>query len=122
MLRTNSWEEFKNSLIKNNRYHANTFNTKLFEQYCWAAPKIYAAGTKFYRGRISNKEGYSIEKMGCPPFKNSKAGRVNAEGVECLYLANNIETTINGIPHFGFWAIRHSQNLLQPLLAPRSNH
>ena len=97
LLRTNSWEDFKNSLIRDNRYHTNIFNTKLFEQYCWAALKKYHAGTKFYRGRISNKDGYSIEEMGCPPFKNSKAGRVNAEGVECLYLANNIETTINEV-------------------------
>ena len=58
LLRTNSWEDFKNSLIRDNRYHTNIFNTKLFEQYCWAALKKYHAGTKFYRGRISNKDGY----------------------------------------------------------------
>lgn len=97
LLKTYSWDDFKTSLIKNNRYHTNIFNKKLFEQYCWAAPKFYSAGTKFYRGRISDKNGYSLEDMGCPPLKNSKAGRVNAEGVECLYLANNIETTINEV-------------------------
>lgn len=97
ILRTNSWEEFKNSLIKSNRYHTSTFNTNLFEQYCWAAPKIYTAGTKFYRGRISNVDGFPIDEMGCPPFKSSKPGRVNAEGIECLYLASNLETTVNEV-------------------------
>lgn len=92
-----SWDDFCESLKKRNRFHTSIFNTKLFSQYCWAVQKKYKTGTKFFRARISSKNGFDIKNMGCPPFEFSKAGRVNAEGVECLYLSNNLQTTINEI-------------------------
>lgn len=84
-----SWDEFCESLKKRNRFHTSIFNRELFSQYCWAVQKKYKAGTKFYRARISSKTGFDIKFMGCPPFEFSKAGRVNAEGVECLYLSDS---------------------------------
>lgn len=97
LLKTYSWENFTENLIKNNRYHTNHFNEKILELFCPKIVKQYKKGSKFYRGRISSKEGYHLNNMGAPDFKNSRDGRVNACGVECLYLASEVKTTISEV-------------------------
>ena len=97
LLKTHSWDEFKNHLITCNRYHTSHFNTDIFKHFCWVISKKYKAGTKLYRGRISNSLGYSIAEMGHPKPEYSKAGRANAAGVKCLYLASDVETVIREV-------------------------
>ena len=49
-----------------------------------------------YRGRISlNKKKFLSKEMGAPP--SPKNGRVNPEGIRCLYVAEEVETTIHEI-------------------------
>lgn len=97
LLKTHSWDDFKDHLIICNRYHTSHFNTDIFKHFCWVISKKYKAGTKLYRGRISNSLGYPIAEMGHPKPEHSKAGRANAAGVKCLYLASDIETVIREV-------------------------
>lgn len=97
LLLTDSWNSFKDNLIRSNRYHSNSFNTNLFEKYCWKIRKIYKKGHLFFRARISSKDGFSTSKMGVPPIDKSKSGRVNAEGIECLYLASDLSTAVSEV-------------------------
>lgn len=90
-------QDFKENITKYNRFHTNYFNTHLFENFCHAMIKKYNKGTILYRGHISEEKGFPIEEMGCPKAIYSKDGRANAAGVECLYLANSIQTTINEV-------------------------
>ena len=97
LLKIYTWAEFTNSLIKSNRYHTNHFNEEILKLFCSIIKKHYKTGQRFYRGRVSKKEGIPKDEMGAPKFEYSRDGRANASGVECLYLASEIDTTINEV-------------------------
>lgn len=97
LLRTNSWENFVNALTKQNRFHTNHINLNILERFCSYIRKPYKKGTVFYRGRISSVQGLSTDSMGAPPPDKASAGRANAPGVSCLYLANDVNTTIHEV-------------------------
>lgn len=97
LLRTNSWEKFVTSLKKQNRFHTNLINLEILERFCSYIRKPYKKGTIFYRGRISSQTGFCAAEMGAPPHEKASAGRANALGVSCLYIANDIDTTIHEV-------------------------
>lgn len=97
LLRTNSWEAFVSALKKQNRYHTNHINLNIMERFCSYIRKPYKKGTIFYRGRISSSEGLCTDDMGAPTYENASAGRANAAGISCLYLANDVDTTIHEV-------------------------
>lgn len=79
-------EKFCNNLIK----YSKLFKTHNFDD-----------GMSFYRARINdfddahNQSNYfSLEQMGAPPAKHAKNGRLNPQGISCLYLADDINTSI----------------------------
>lgn len=97
ILKTYQWEEFKYTITNVNRFHSNQINTevlsKLFSNMC----SEYKKGTILYRARISDENGYKSKEMGTPPLRLISAGRANSEGISCLYLADNVDTTIHEI-------------------------
>ncbi|URZ14158.1 RES family NAD+ phosphorylase [Clostridium felsineum] len=97
ILKTHQWESFKYSITNINRFHSDHINTevlgKLFGNMC----SEYKTGTILYRARISDESGYKSKDMGAPPPRLISAGRANSEGISCLYLADNIDTTIHEI-------------------------
>lgn len=97
VLKTNCWENFVSELINVNRFHTNHINLELFDKICSYARKKYKKGTVFYRGRIASCEGYKLDEMSAPPPGKSSAGRANSQGIRCLYLANDVETTIHEV-------------------------
>lgn len=97
IVRTNKWENFVNDLKLENRFHTNHINTDVLEVFCSYIRKPYKRGTKFYRGRISPLSGYNTSLMDAPPSDLASAGRANAMGIRCLYLADDIETTIHEV-------------------------
>lgn len=97
LLKTYTWEDFTKNLIRNNRFHSSHLNLNILKQFCSSIQKTYKAGEKFYRGRLSPKDGLSAAEIGAPPFKLSKDGRANSAGIKCLYLASEIDTTINEV-------------------------
>jgi len=98
LVKTFNWDFFVDELKMKNRFHTNLINEKVLESYCSYLEKRYKKGKIFYRGRIAdNKKGFNIEEMNAPPFELAKAGRVNAEGIRHLYLANDEKTTIHEV-------------------------
>jgi len=96
LVNAKSWDDFVNELKTKNRFHTNSINEKVLKSYCSFLEKTYEKGQKFYRGRISeNSSGFTTSEMSAPPSKIAKAGRVNAEGISHLYMANDINTTIH---------------------------
>ena len=97
LLTTNSWERFVTSLKRQNRFHTNLINLEILERFCSYIRKPYKKGTTFYRGRITPHNGFCVSEMGAPPHEKASAGRANAPGVSCLYIANDVETTIHEV-------------------------
>lgn len=94
LFKNNTWDSFCDEIKNQNRYHPRTMNLEILEKYCSFIRKTYRAGTKFYRARISDGEGYPIDQMSAPPKGKSADGRANAKGITCMYVANDIETTL----------------------------
>ena len=102
ILKNYSWDDFCNNIKYNNRFFSNHINLKqlkvLFENMMIKAPKGMLT---LFRSRINDEshyyQGYPMEEMGTPPIGESNAGRTNSEGIQCLYLSNNEETTFHEI-------------------------
>jgi hypothetical protein len=97
ILRTNLWDDFVNDLKNKNRFHTKHINTEILEIFCSYRRKPYKRGDAFFRGRISSDKGYRTDEMGAPPLDKAAAGRANSLGVRCLYLANDLDTTIHEV-------------------------
>lgn len=90
-----SWEKFADEIKTTNRFHIqNTLNLEKLKELLNRYKKPINKGKKFYRARISNKEGYSKLEMLNPPADKAKAGRANPLGISYLYLADQIKTTL----------------------------
>jgi hypothetical protein len=98
LIGTSSWDDFINEIKTKNRFHTGIINEKMLLKYCSFLEKKYKNGDVFFRGRISkDKDGFSMKQMGPPPFEKASAGRLNAEGISHLYLANDRKTTIHEV-------------------------
>jgi len=92
-----SWEMFVDYIKTLNRFHTNILNLGVLSRICSYISKAYKKGSLFYRGRISTSDGFDCDSMGAPPYDKATVGRVNAEGIRCLYLADDVLTTIHEI-------------------------
>lgn len=97
LLRTNSWDDFVDSVKRRNRFHTRLIDLSILERYCSFIRKVYKKGSVFYRGRISSEDGFPPELMGAPPAEVATPGRANSAGISCLYLASDLDTTIHEI-------------------------
>lgn len=97
LLRSNSWDDFVEAVKKQNRFHTNHIELSILNRYCSFIRKVYKKGSIFYRGRISPENGFPAEEMDAPPSDKATAGRANSAGIRCLYLANDLDTTIHEI-------------------------
>lgn len=89
------WNDFVNEIKCKNRFHTNFINKEILQIFLEYTVKIYRAGSILYRARISKDDvGFSTDEMWGPPNNKASAGRANPEGISCLYLANNEETTL----------------------------
>lgn len=100
LTKESSWEKFTTSIKCINRFHSNHINLELLKAF-FESPvmqKIIAKGdTEFFRARISDESGLEKDEMGPPPIGLITAGRVNSQGIRCLYLSNDQITTIHEI-------------------------
>lgn len=102
ILKTNTWDDFCHHIKHVNRFHSQQVNFKQLKNLLDNMVVDIPAGTlRLFRSRICDEEsylkGYSIEKMGVPPVSLTTAGRTNSEGIQCLYLANDEETTFHEV-------------------------
>lgn len=92
---TRNWEDFTNEIKEINRFHIKNFNLENFSYFLSRISSKLKKNFTLYRGRIClNEEGYKLEDMGAPPKKLSKNGRLNPEGISCLYLAEDKDTVL----------------------------
>lgn len=90
-----SWEKFADEIKTTNRFHIqNTLDLEKLQELLNRYKKPINKGKKFYRARISNKEGFGKSDMLNPPIDKAKAGRANPTGISYLYLADQIKTTL----------------------------
>ena len=97
LLKNNNWDVFVDEIKTQNRYHSKQINFDILEKYCSFIRKTYKAGNVFYRARISERSGFPVNEMSAPPAGESTEGRANAKGITCLYLANDVETTLHEV-------------------------
>ena len=97
LLKNNDWDSFVTEIKTKNRYHSKLINFDILEKYCSFIRKTYKAGALFYRARISELNGYSVNEMSAPPAGKSSEGRANARGITCLYVANDVDTTLHEV-------------------------
>lgn len=97
LLKNNDWDSFVTEIKTKNRYHSKLINFDILEKYCSFIRKTYKEGDVFYRARISGRNGYPINEMSAPPAGKSSEGRANARGITCLYVANDVDTTLHEV-------------------------
>lgn len=97
ILKKFQWKDFIEEIKFKNRFHSDILNKEIFRIILERNVKSYKNGAKFYRARISNNKGFSKEEMGAPPPEKISGGRVNSQGIHCLYLADSEKTTIHEV-------------------------
>lgn len=92
------WESFVEDLKYNNRYHTNHLNLGNLKKLLVNATKVIKPEDyPLYRCRISNDEMLDVDKMSAPPKGKSTSGRLNANGIQMLYIATNKKTCIKEV-------------------------
>lgn len=97
ILKNKNWDAFTHDIKHVNRYHSDILNKEQLDAFLEPLTVDIDVGEKFCRARISSKEGFSPNEMGIPPVDKTRAGRINAEGIPCFYLANNADTSIKEV-------------------------
>ncbi len=89
------WQNLRKEIVSTNRFFIkNAFDLDSLEKYIIEKRKKYTAGTLFYRGRISDKDGFDCDHIGKPSAKKATSGRANPQGIPYLYLSYDLQTTL----------------------------
>lgn len=102
LLKNYTWEDFSYHIKHINRFHSQQVNFVQLEKLLENMMIDIRKGTlKLFRARICDEtnylSGYTTKKMGAPSVTLATAGRTNSEGIQCLYLADNTETTLHEV-------------------------
>ncbi len=90
-----TWENFVSEIKSINRFHIkNVFDFEKLEHLLKINSVKLPKGKIYYRGRISDKNGYLDHQMWNPPNHLAKSGRANPVGISYLYIANDLTTTL----------------------------
>ena len=88
------WDEFVEEIKTKNRFHTNIINKDILRKLLEVCYKEYEPGKEFYRARIwTEGKGFKKKDMGAPKEKAS-SGRINPEGISCLYLGDSLDVTL----------------------------
>lgn len=94
MLGIFSWKDFTIEIKDVNRFHTQIVNLNFLKKIINFHTITLPKGTIVYRGRLINDgKIHAKDSMGSPPKRKARAGRINPDGISCLYLSNTIETT-----------------------------
>lgn len=121
ILKNCSWDKFCHIIKHENRFHSQQINFDELENLLANMLIDVPKGTlELYRSRICDKNhyenGFAAEEMGAPPEDYASAGRTNSEGIQCLYLANDENTTFHEVrarmrDHLSVGKFRQKNNL-----------
>lgn len=88
------WENFAEEIKSTNRFFLKeTIDLKLLKELLRFLEKTYSVGKIFYRARISDRAGHTMEELSKPPNDKSTPGRANPKGISYLYVAAEQKTT-----------------------------
>jgi hypothetical protein len=94
-IHSEKWENFANEIkFKNRFFLTETIELKLLESLLANFSKQYDSEMRFYRARVSDRNGFAIDQMGKPPAEKSTAGRANPVGIPYLYVTTKMETAM----------------------------
>ncbi|MBM5696234.1 RES domain-containing protein [Listeria seeligeri] len=95
VLGDHTWNEFVDSIKRENRFHLDYFNKDIFSEFCKKVERPINKDVIYYRARINQGETeFKVNEMGVPPFPKVTSGRANPEGISVLYLSDAVKTTI----------------------------
>jgi len=94
LLNIYNWDDFVEEIKTENRFHTKIMNVNLLDNFCKHTSRILDKDSIYYRTRFSDEEGIDKSDMYAPPVHKVKNGRANPIGIPCLYLSNNIHTTL----------------------------
>ena len=98
IIKNYSWEDFVQCIKYENRFHTNCIQPEILDDFLYISKQQYKKGNIFYRARIADgEEGFNPIEMSAPPAENTQNGRANSEGIRCLYLASDENTTIHEV-------------------------
>ncbi len=100
ILGVGNWDTFKKYIRNENRFHGEYINYEILENILKETEIIIPKDEYFYRARLTDerhKNGFEKGEMGAPPCDVASAGRINSKGQSCLYLSNNMDTTVKEI-------------------------
>lgn len=96
--------EFSNEIRSENRFHLKSKTTveEVFKYFQRVGTVSLKEGSKLYRARYDSgwTKAYQpipLEEMGAPPPGKRRSGRINPEGIPCLYCATELKTAISEI-------------------------
>lgn len=90
-----TWDNFVNEIKSINRFHLKSvFDFERLAHLLKINSVKLPKGKIFYRGRLSDANGYETTQMGNPPNHLAKSGRANPVGISYLYIANDLLTTL----------------------------
>lgn len=94
-MHSEKWENFANEIkFKNRFFLTETIDLNLLDDLLSNFSKQYNKGKRFYRARVSDRNGYPVDQMGKPPAEKSTAGRANPVGIPYLYVTTKMETAV----------------------------
>lgn len=102
ILKNYSWDNFCYNIKHVNRFHSQQVNFKQLKKLLENMVIDLKSGTlKLFRSRLCDEKhyttGYSCKEMGAPPVPFTTSGRTNSEGIQCLYLSSDEETTFHEV-------------------------
>lgn len=104
ILKNFSWENFCYNIKHVNRFHSDYVNLEQLANLLKNMEidiKVKDYQLRLFRSRICDEEhyipGYDKRHMGAPPVDFTSSGRTNSEGIQCLYLADQAETTFHEV-------------------------
>lgn len=102
VLRTYSWEDFCYNIKHINRFHVRLMNLELMKElFKNMALNIPKGSLRLFRSRICDEtcynDGYTKDGIGAPPISKTMSGRTNSEGIQCLYLTNDEESSFHEV-------------------------
>jgi hypothetical protein len=94
-----TWKSFSETIRYKYRFFISQFKR---DPFAWWLNNILCdelpLDSRLFRGRIAkSKNGFSADEMGLPPREFCKAGRINPQGIQVLYLATTESTVLHEI-------------------------
>lgn len=102
ILGNSKWDDFCYNIKHVNRFHSQQFNFDQLKKLLDILRIDIEKGTlRLFRSRTCDEhtylDGFSAGDLGAPPIESAVAGRTNSEGIRCLYLATDMETTFHEV-------------------------